>query len=325
MVVNKPAFGELASAPDAGNHDIYDLIKTAPLDYQPGEYSRYRQSGYAIGEMILQDQLSLNFSELVEDLITTPADMTKTSHPSTEDDTQPSLLMSAGGYQTNATDMAKLFLALNTGTIVDAADWKEMLLDEAYLFDDYSLGSVLQTRNGVLTVGHSGGGARANIRYAPDEKVGVMVCTDDVSNNWLAITLANMLIDEITSGEAPLTPLLVALSDHPSMTGPELVRAYRSASGQPERYDLSSSEALLNQIGYEYLSRGQAGDAIAVFSLNAELFPNSANTFDSLGEAYFEAGDLASAASNYKRVLVFDPENLNARKMLEKIAAETRP
>jgi tetratricopeptide (TPR) repeat protein len=48
-------------------------------------------------------------------------------------------------------------------------------------------------------------------------------------------------------------------------------------------------------------------------------YPNSANTYDSLGEAYLVRGDLDKALRNYKKSLKLGPESANARKMIEGI------
>ncbi|MEM9530873.1 MAG: serine hydrolase [Pseudomonadota bacterium] len=325
MAVNKPEFADIASNPEAGNKDIYHLVKAAPLDYQPGEFSRYRQSGYAVGEFILRGTLGAGFDALVERYITKPAGMVNTQHPASTDKTRPSLIVSAGGYETTAGDMARLFLRINDGTVIDASYWKNLLLDERYLFDGYSLGNTTENRNGVLTLGHSGGGARANLRYAPDRQVGVMACTDDTQNNWLAIALTRMLIQEITSGESPPQPLFVALADYESMTGAEVVTAYRAAAKQGRRYDLSDGEGLLNSIGYGFLSRELTRDALEVFALNAELFPKSPNTHDSLGEALLASGDRAAALIQYQKVLALDPGNAHASEMVDKIQSPGDP
>ncbi len=325
MVVNRPDFSELASNPKSGNEDVYRMVKDAPLDYQPGQYSRYRQSGYAVGEMILATKLEQSFDALVDQYITAPAGMTNTKHPSQRDQTQPALLMSAGGYETTANDMARLFLGINNGSVIEAKSWESLLLNNEYRFDNYSLGTIIENRNGVLTLGHRGGGARANIRYAPDEKVGVMVCTDDTQNNELAISLAQMLLHEIITGDVPTTPLLVALAGHQTMTAEEVIAAYTVAMRQTGRYDLSESERLLNTIGYAFLAREQAQDAIAVFALNTELFPTSPNAYDSLGEAMLAAGDTAAALLNYRKVLTLEPGNVNASTMIEKIETLQNP
>jgi cytochrome c-type biogenesis protein CcmH/NrfG len=58
--------------------------------------------------------------------------------------------------------------------------------------------------------------------------------------------------------------------------------------------------------------------AIEVFRLNAEEYPRSANVYDSLGEAYTAAGNIAEAIRNYERSLQLDPANRNAsEKLLE--------
>lgn len=205
--------------------------------------------------MILQDRLSLSFDALVEQYISEPAGMDHTIHPAVADDTKPSLLLSAGGYQTTANDMARFFLGMNDGSIIDATDWQRLIMDSRYLFDNYSLGAVVETRNDVLTNGHSGGGARANIRYAPEHQVGAMVCTADKDNRGFAMVLARMLIDEMVTGVPPKIPLLVALTDFDAMTGEQVIAAYEEAASIPNRYDLTDTESLLNVIGYTFLER----------------------------------------------------------------------
>ena len=78
-------------------------------------------------------------------------------------------------------------------------------------------------------------------------------------------------------------------------------------------------DGMLNNIGYEFLQNEMSDAAIDVFKLNTELFPNVANCFDSLGEAYFMTGNKEEAKINYAKVLELNPKNENAKKMLKKI------
>ncbi len=321
MIVNKPEFEDIISNPDAKNADIYQVVKGKPLDYQPGEYSRYRQSGYAVAEMVLKDQLDQDFGSLVDQYIIGPAGMTETSHPARTDDQQPAILLSAGGYQTTADDMARLFLGINDGSVINGDDWKALMLKDSYVVDGYSLGNVAELHDDFLTLGHRGGGVRANIRYAPDHQIGVMMCTDDRSNSGLGISLARMLVSEIATGEPPMTPLQMALAGFEAMTAAEVVAAYRAAAEQPDRYDLSSSEGILNVIGYTFLGADRFDDAIQIFKLNTEVFPNSANTFDSLGEALRAAGRIEDAIKSYEQVLKLRPDFPSAIKALDEMRA----
>ncbi len=78
-------------------------------------------------------------------------------------------------------------------------------------------------------------------------------------------------------------------------------------------------EGTLNSIGYEFLGGDRTADATAVFELNVEAYPKSADVYDSLGEAYMRAGDKVRAVANYQRSLELNPANANAEKMLEEL------
>ena len=81
-------------------------------------------------------------------------------------------------------------------------------------------------------------------------------------------------------------------------------------------YDFS--ERSLNVFGYEVLEK-DATAAIRVFTLNAQVFPKSANVWDSLAEANMKAGNMKSAERYYEKSLKLDPKNDGARANLKKI------
>ncbi|KAA3610682.1 MAG: MBL fold metallo-hydrolase [Calditrichaeota bacterium] len=68
-----------------------------------------------------------------------------------------------------------------------------------------------------------------------------------------------------------------------------------------DRYDFG--EGQLNFLGYNLLSKNRVQDAIIIFQLNQEMYPDAVNVYDSLGEAFEEAGDLNSAAMNYQKAV----------------------
>ena len=63
----------------------------------------------------------------------------------------------------------------------------------------------------------------------------------------------------------------------------------------------AADDGALNTIGYLYLEKERFEDARRYFERNAELHPNVANVFDSLGEACEEQGDLDAARQHYSR------------------------
>ena len=60
-------------------------------------------------------------------------------------------------------------------------------------------------------------------------------------------------------------------------------------------------------------------DAIGILTLSVEAYPRSANTYDSLAEAYMNNGEKALAIANYKRSLELNPRNTNATMQLKKL------
>jgi tetratricopeptide (TPR) repeat protein len=79
------------------------------------------------------------------------------------------------------------------------------------------------------------------------------------------------------------------------------------------------TERQINVLGYQYLYDGKTPDAISLFKLNVEVFPEAFNVYDSLGEGYMENGQYELAIYNYKKSLDLNPKNSNAAKMLKKL------
>jgi len=58
--------------------------------------------------------------------------------------------------------------------------------------------------------------------------------------------------------------------------------------------------------------------------LNTEQFPKSFNVWDSLGEAYYNAGNLEEAVKNYEKSLELNPDSKDGKRMLENIRREQK-
>lgn len=78
-------------------------------------------------------------------------------------------------------------------------------------------------------------------------------------------------------------------------------------------------ESHINNLGYEYLSDGKVEDANALFQLNADVFPESSNVYDSLGERYMEGREYRPAIMNYREPLELNPCNTNAKNKIREI------
>ena len=76
-------------------------------------------------------------------------------------------------------------------------------------------------------------------------------------------------------------------------------------------------ESELNDYGYALLGEKRLAAAIAVFGLVTERYPESANAWDSLGEAHALAGHRARAAYCYARSLRLNPANTHGADQLD--------
>jgi CubicO group peptidase (beta-lactamase class C family) len=82
---------------------------------------------------------------------------------------------------------------------------------------------------------------------------------------------------------------------------PALFKEYRAS--YPEDFN----EQAVNWVGYQLLQGKRNQEAIAVFKLNVEAYPESANTYDSLSDAYIQAGDTEQAIVWCKKTLEIIP------------------
>ncbi|MBL7128273.1 MAG: FKBP-type peptidyl-prolyl cis-trans isomerase [Ignavibacteria bacterium] len=98
----------------------------------------------------------------------------------------------------------------------------------------------------------------------------------------------------------------------------EVVTKYKELKEtKPEEYNFKENQ--LNVLGYDLLIMEKVKEAIEIFKLNVESYPESFNVYDSLGEAYMINGDNELAIENYEKSLEINPNNENGLKMLEKL------
>ncbi len=88
-----------------------------------------------------------------------------------------------------------------------------------------------------------------------------------------------------------------------------------------QRTTYNFDEEELNSLGYRLLNAKKFNDAIRIFQLNVEAYPQSSNVYDSLAEAYMNDGNKPLAIANYQRSLQLNPKNRNAKAYLQKLNA----
>jgi uncharacterized membrane protein len=98
------------------------------------------------------------------------------------------------------------------------------------------------------------------------------------------------------------------------------VRQYHDLkAAEASTYNFDEDE--LNNLGYEFIRSKKFKEAIRIFQLNVEAYPQSSNVYDSLGEAYMDDGNKLLAIANYQKSLDLNPKNHGAVVMLQKLKA----
>lgn len=121
---------------------------------------------------------------------------------------------------------------------------------------------------------------------------------------------------EAVAKRQPISEIMIKTIEEKNAS--EAVREYRDLrSTQPTAYDFSESELI--RLGYQLLREKKISDAIEIFKLSTEAYPNSYNTYDSLAEAYRDNGNTDLAIQNYKKSLQLNPANTNAIENLRKL------
>lgn len=78
-------------------------------------------------------------------------------------------------------------------------------------------------------------------------------------------------------------------------------------------------EAEINAYGYRFLQSGSPAQAVTLFRINVEFYPESWNVYDSLGEALYASGENDDAIAMYEKSLELNPESPSGIQMLERI------
>ncbi len=214
------------------------------------------------------------------------------------------------------------------GTRILQAESYDVLWQSAFeIAEDRHVGLswFLGKRHGMRTVSHGGGdtGFTSYLILLPDEDVG-LVCASNYSTP-VTSQLALAILDIVLGHEPEVLRPSVAdafarvLEDK----GMEAAKAhYRKLESEAaDEYEFGARH--LNRLGYFYLGQKQVDKAIDVLRFNVELFPEVANVYDSLGEAYAAAGQTELAITNYQKTLELEPDNPNARKVLERLKSQS--
>ncbi len=194
--------------------------------------------------------------------------------------------------------------------------------------DDYAYGWVVTRAKlgtgteSVPKIKHGGGinGFNTVIARFPAQKH-LIVLLDNTSQGGNLDRLEQELTNILYNQPHSLPKMSVAEVLHKTITEKGIeagVAQYRDLKARHASiYEFSEPE--LNRLGYQLLQARKLNEAVEIFKLNVEAYPQGFNTYDSLGEAYMINGNTELAILNYKKSLELNPQNTGATEMLKRL------
>lgn len=96
----------------------------------------------------------------------------------------------------------------------------------------------------------------------------------------------------------------------------------RSEFDKGQKAEYNVEERVINGFGYWLLNHEKEDDALAVFELNTQLYPDAFNVHDSYGEALKNAGRTKESIAAYQKSLELNPDNENAVDVLQELGVK---
>ena len=342
---NRPGFfAEFSRDP----YNVTDFVKkfaSGDLEYEPGSKYSYNNSGYSLLGAIIEKVTGKSYETVLTERIFKPLGMTNSGY----DNHAPLIQKRASGYEKRPSgyvnapylDMSLPYAAGSIySTVDDLFKWDQALYQDKVIsaenkklmftpgLGNYGYGiritdqPIGKTDQKTKVIQHGGGISGFNsLLTRLVDKQQTIILLDNVSLGGYHGNITNS-ITNILNGQ-PVEPPKRSIAETLYKIAVEKDAAlaiveYRKLKSQNSpNYDFSEGE--LNILGYQLLGMKRTKDAIEIFKLNVEMFPDSSNPYDSLGETYLADDQKDLALANYKKAAELDPKNSNAIQIVRQL------
>jgi len=315
------------------------------LEFEPGTKWNYNNSAYFLLGLVIEEVSGKSYEKALTDLIFQPLQMNNSG------DVQPDpgrvIPNMATGYMHNYTDFYhppywNMSTAFAAGSLYSTVG--DLLKYDRALYDTTFLSAA--SRNAMFTPALNNYGCGWEIReinVKPGEPTKKVHTHEGFLFSWhtrfYQITNEQVLIVVLSNGgNAPIEKMMGGIigiiygqpvENQIPIVANEIwknrqnenfagtISSFRNKfNTEPEKWDFSEYE--LNKLGYTLLQTNNT-KAIAVFGLVTDLYPNSWNAWDSLGESLAAAGKKEEAILAYQKSVELNTENKAGVEMLQKL------
>ncbi|WP_083292618.1 serine hydrolase domain-containing protein [Janthinobacterium sp. HH104] len=323
----------------------WTAVQALPVEAPPGQRYRYNQTNYVLLAQLIERQGGQPFTAFIQRRQFDVAGMRHSGFGDAKDvvankassyvldrsgkgyrnviEDFPVFLRAGAGINSNAGELANWLIALQSGRLLAPAGverlWQPTSLNDGKPAP-WALGWPTIGRDGHRAVAGIGGGRSAFYVY-PNDSLAVIILSNLAGGQpeQLIDTVAGFYLPALRQqrGGAYAAHLLRTKAASAGFDGlDKKLAAILRQHGLPE-----PTEDDLNAWGYRLLGRQQPKQAVAVFQLGVQLYPQGANGHDSLAEAYEADGATALAVTHYRRSLELDAGNTHAVARLRVLGA----
>jgi CubicO group peptidase (beta-lactamase class C family) len=324
-----------------------DGSKTLPINFTPGEKFSYSGEGFVYLSRVVEKITNMKFEDYMQKAVLQPLRMTSSSFQWRDEYDKRAVhrhnalgkksfrnegkeANAAASLRTTPNDYAQFVIALLNGKGLKKKTWNEMLtpqikVNEKYPQLSWGLGVGLEAMEEGKYFWHWGdqGDSKCFVAALAKPKNAVVFFT----NSRNGLSFAQEVLEDAIGGKHPaLNNLNYERYDSASR---KLLKSVLSIGAVAALEDYKEkrkqtggeavSESQINNMGYALLQLKRIDDAIVIFEQNTTDFPQSANTWDSLAEAYMIKGNKELAIKYYEKSLELNPNNKNAIEQLKKL------
>ncbi len=343
LLTMQSGLGDYHERPFSNLQERMDYIKTKPLLFDPGTSREYSNSGYVVLAAIIEKVTGKPFDQNVKERIFSPLSMshsqfvfpeTKVSNKAsgteikpngdkvTEHEINDKLTPSGDGAEySSASDLLKFYTDLLNGNTILTDEEKEIFFSR---FESKPAHTLKEMKaNTKVVLGYAGGlnGWNACV----DIYFGLTYVVVSVSNfsdaDQPAEELNHRIHQVIADGkyDAPRKPRFVfAYTKLKELHAQQFVIKINQLL-KDNGYEEIQGPYFFNQIAQQLYRENNFDDAIALLQQNTKLFPQAPMTWLWIGKSYLKQGKKVEAKAALTKCLDLDPENEEAKTMLDKI------
>ena len=341
---NVPEFFRAVQSGYLSEAEIIKRISNYDLLFEPGAKFGYSNDGYRLLGAIIEKVTNKSYEQVLQDNILTPLKMKNSGYSRRTK----VLEKRASGYRKTLAGLENAPFYTESAAAGMYSTAEDLLLFDEALYSDKLLsqkskdlmwqivpsgnayGWQVSKKDELLTIMTEGAvfGFFARVVRLPKDRYTIVLLTN--VRGTMSIRGNVNLLPEIERSvtailydkpyDAPIKSIAETLLATFKQKGIEAaLRQYRELkTREPNSYYFAESE--LNYLGYYLMDNlRKTPDAVEVFKLNVEIYPQSANAYDSLGEAYMKIGEKELAIKNYRKSAELNPQNKNALEMLKKL------